>query len=375
MSAPFASVRDVRVRHGDRTVLAVDALTVERGEILVLLGPNGAGKSTLLRVLTLLEPPSAGEVLFEGSPVGPAERAAWRQRLCCCFQEPLLLDATALANAALPLRLRGVPRREAEVRARRWLERLGVAARAGRRAATLSGGEAQRVSLARALALEPELLGLDEPFAALDPESREPLLEEFLALQRERGMAAVLVTHDRAEALRMGDRIAVLLEGRLAQVGPAAEVFTRPVSPAVARLVGADTILEGTVLGATEGLLTLEVAGHRVQAVGMLPAGERALLCLRPEDVTLLPAAEMGRRSSARNNLPGRVTRLAPAGPLLRVHLDCGTPLTALVTRPSAAALGLVEGAQVIATFKASAAHCLPRLAPRAEPPGVPFLP
>ena len=107
------------------------------------------------------------------------------------------------------------------------------------------------------------------------------------------------------------------------------------------------------------------MAGNWVQAVGTLPAGERALLCLRPEDVTLLPAAERGRVSSARNNLAGRVVRLVAAGPLLRVHLDCGAPVTALVTRPSAAALGLAEGTAVIATFKASAAHCLPRLAPR----------
>lgn len=375
MSGPLAALRDIRVRYGDRTVLAVENLTVERGEILALLGPNGAGKSTLLRVLTLLEVPAAGAVVFEGTPITAAERPRWRRRLACCFQEPLLLDATALANAALPLRLRGVPRHEAEASAVQWLTRLGVAGRADRRASTLSGGEAQRVSLARALTLEPELLGLDEPFAPLDPESREPLQEEFLALQRERTMAAVLVTHDRAEALRLGDRVAVLLEGQLAQVGPAAEVFTRPASEAVARLVGADTILEGTVLGSGEGLLTLDVAGHRVQAVGSLPAGERALLCLRPEDVTLLPAAEMGRPSSARNNLPSRVVRLVPAGPLLRVHLDCGAPLFALVSRPSATALGLMEGMAIIATFKASAAHPLPRPALRPQGPSAPFLP
>ncbi|MBI3003330.1 MAG: ABC transporter ATP-binding protein [candidate division NC10 bacterium] len=365
MSPPLAALRGVRVRYGERTALAVEHLGVERGEILVLLGPNGAGKSTLLRILTLLEVPAAGEVAFEGIPVTPAERPRWRRRLACCFQEPLLLNATVLANAALPLRLRGVARHEAEARAFAWLERLGVAARADRRAAKLSGGEAQRVSLARAFALEPDLLGLDEPFAPLDPESREPLQEEFLALQRERGMAAVLVTHDRAEALRLADRVAVLLEGRVAQVGPTAEVFTRPASEAVARLVGADTILEGTVLESRGGLLTLEVAGHRVEAVGSLRTGERALVILRPEDVTLLPASEAGRPSSARNHLPGRVARLLPAGPLLRVQLNCGAPVTALVTHASAAALGLAEGTGVIATFKASAAHCLPRLAPR----------
>ena len=140
MSGPLAALREVRVRYGDRTVVAVEHLAVERGEILALLGPNGAGKSTLLRVLTLLEAPTAGEVIFEGTSITAAERPRWRRRLACCFQEPLLLDTTVLANAALPLRLRGVPGYEAEARALRWIERLGVAGVAARRAATLSGG-------------------------------------------------------------------------------------------------------------------------------------------------------------------------------------------------------------------------------------------
>jgi tungstate transport system ATP-binding protein len=176
VTGPVVALRDVTVRYGPAPVLDVPALDVGEGDLLAVIGPNGSGKSTLLRVIGLLEAPTTGEVRFRGERVGRAHRLQVRRRMASAFQEPLLADTTVFENVALGLRFRGVPRSERRRRVERWLAGLGVAALAGRRAPTLSGGEAQRVALARALVLEPEVLLLDEPFAALDQPTREALI-------------------------------------------------------------------------------------------------------------------------------------------------------------------------------------------------------
>lgn len=223
---------------------------------------------------------------------------------------------------------------------------------------TLSGGEAQRASLARAFATEPEVLLLDEPFAALDPPTRDALLDDLSGVLAAEGTSAVFVTHDREEALRLGDRVAVLLDGRLAQVGPAPTVFGAPADEAVARLVGVANLLDGRVTGEDGGLVEVRVPGGAVTAVGAFHPGERVLVALRPEDITLeLDGAPRG--SSARNCLPGTVRDLRPVGALIRVGLDCGVPLTAVVTRAGAEALGLAPSVRVLAAFKAAAVHLI----------------
>ena len=354
---PILGLQDVRVVYGGRPVLDVPALAVRSGELLAVIGPNGAGKSTLLRVLAFLERPLRGIVTFQGRALGrEAERLAVRRRMASVFQEPLLCDASVGANVRLPLRFRGLDRALAERRAAPWLERLGIAPLAARAAATLSGGEAQRTSLARALASEPEVLFLDEPFAALDPPTREGLLDDLGPILADARTTTVFVTHDRTEALRLGDRVAVLLDGALAQLGEPAAVFGAPVSEAVARLVGVENLLAGRVVRTREGLVDVLVAGQTVTVAGLARVGDRALVGLRPEDVLFEPAAATG-PTSAQNRFPGRVVQLAPRGPLYRVTVDCGPRLTGLVTRPAVAALGLAPGAPVRVSFKATAAH------------------
>ena len=361
MGEPLVRVEDLVVRRGPRTVLTVPALDVRRGESLALIGPNGAGKSTLLLALALLLPPSQGQVRFEGEAVTRStDLTQLRRRMAVVFQEPLLVDQSVWDNVALGLRLRGLRGAEVERRVTPWLERLGIADLARRSARGLSGGEAQRTSLARAFALQPDLLLLDEPFAALDAPTRAGLVEQVGEIVRDMGLTTVMVTHDRDEALALGDRLAVLIGGRLAQVGPPDEVFSAPADEPVAQFVGVETILPGQVVGYADGVVEVRVGPHVVEAVAERPPRGPVLVCLRPEDITLLKPDPLV-QTSARNRLVGQVERVRPVGAQTRVTVTCGVTLTALVTRRSVEALGLAPGVPVVAAFKANAVHLIER--------------
>lgn len=349
----------VRVRHGARDVLAVPALDVRRGEVLAVVGPNGSGKSTLLRVLGLLESPTTGEVRFHGRAVTPADALRERRRMASVFQQPLLARGSVAANVALGLRFRGAPAAQIEARVTRWLARFGIAGLREQPARTLSGGEAQRVALARALVLEPEVLLLDEPFAALDAPARAALIPELGAILREDAVTTVLVTHDRAEAQALADRVAVLLDGTIRQLDETSRVFWAPASEEVARFVGVETIVEGRVEAVQDGVATVAVAGRRVEVLAEAQAGERVRVAIRPEDVTLLAGGEPWPASSMRNRLEGVVRAVVASTPYVRVVVDCGFPLVAALTTRSVRELGLVPGTPVAAGFKASAAHLI----------------
>ncbi len=357
-SPPVVALHGIRVVHGARTVLDVPELSVDGGQVLAVIGPNGAGKSTLLRVMGLLETPTAGSVRFQGEHVSPQDGLAVRRRMASVFQDPLLTDATVRDNVALGLRFRGVEAGRAAPRVNEWLEQLGIGHLARRPARTLSGGEAQRTALARALVLEPELLLLDEPFSALDQPTREALIQDLAAILRRRRTTTVLVTHDRGEAQALGDRVAVVLGGRLLQVDQTGQVFRAPVSEEVARFVGVETLLECRVQAVTGGLAILEAGKQMIEVAQPAEPGEWVRLCVRPEDVTLATRSG-GSPSSARNHLTGQIVRLTPSGPHVRVTIDCGFPLVALVTQRSVEELGFVPGSPVTAHFKATAPHLL----------------
>jgi tungstate transport system ATP-binding protein len=279
--------------------------------------------------------------------------------MASAFQEPLLADTTVAENVAMGLSFRGVSGSDAAPRVGRWLERLGVGGLGARQARTLSGGEAQRVALARALVLEPEVLLLDEPFSALDQPSREALIEDLGAILRADRVTTVLVTHDRGEALALGDRVAVMMGGHILQLDTPAQVFRAPVSEEVARFVGVETILDCRVVEFDGEVAVVEAGGRQIEVAQPAAPGETVRVCLRPEDVTLLAAEPADRVSSARNRLTGRVVRIVPSGPHLRVTVDCGFMLAALVTHRSAESLRLGEGVPISAQFKATALHLL----------------
>jgi molybdate transport system ATP-binding protein len=237
---------------------------------------------------------------------------------------------------------------------------MELEAAAERKPGALSGGERQRTALARALAVDPELLLLDEPLSALDPPGRERLRQELrrrLALAR---VPALIVTHDRQEALALGDWMTVVSDGRVLQTGPIEEVFSRPGSHEVARIVGVETVVAGRVVGVTGGLADVAIGSVVLKALDPGLSTTEVLVCIRAEDVLLERVP--GGASSARNHLPSTVVSVQTEGPLARIVVDCGFPLAALVTRQSWEELGLDEGIAVTAVVKAPSVHLVPRV-------------
>jgi ABC-type proline/glycine betaine transport system ATPase subunit len=227
-------IRDLLIQRHGLNVLHIDSLDIQRGETLTVVGPNGAGKSTLLLALARLLQPVDGEILYDGKSLKIWNELEYRRRISFVFQSPLLMDMTVEQNVALGLKFRGTPKDETHKRVEKWMKQLGVESLSKRRAGQLSGGEAQRVSLARAFVLEPQLLLLDEPFSALDPPTRTKLLEDMFALLKENQRTTVFVTHNLDEASKFGHRMAVIIGGALRQVGSAKEIKAQPADETVA---------------------------------------------------------------------------------------------------------------------------------------------
>jgi len=226
-------IRDLLIQRNKRDVLRVNSLGIQRGETLTVVGPNGAGKSTLLLALAHLLKPARGDIQFDGVSVSQWNDLEYRRKISFVFQAPLLMDMSVEQNVALGLKFRGISKEETQERVGRWIKAMGIESLSKRRASQLSGGEAQRVSLARAFVLEPELLLLDEPFAALDPPTHAKLLEDLSTILKQDHKTAVFVTHNLNEAAKLGHRIAVVVGGVLRQVGTAKEIKSHPADEAV----------------------------------------------------------------------------------------------------------------------------------------------
>lgn len=364
MSDVLIRVADLELDYGGDFALRVPELDVLRHQTLTLIGHNGSGKSSLLRVLSLLMTPSAGTIHFDGErvPPGAAQQLRFRRRMASVLQQPYLCRMSVFRNVALGLRFQGVAKQDVESRVMTWLERLRIDHLRDRDARRLSGGEAQRTSIARAMVLEPDVLFLDEPFSALDPPTRHGLIDEFQQILGATRTTTVFATHDRGEALALSDRIAVVQRGELAQCGSAEEIFTRPASEEVARFVGAATLIPGRISHVTDGLLHIDAEAGRLAILGEGDVGERVTVCVRPEDVTLSPGGEAA-STSARNLLRGSIQRIVPADATYRVVVGCGVPVVASVTGSALRELQLEVGSEVVASFKATAAHTIRRSA------------
>ena len=245
-------------------------------------------------------------------------------------------------------------------RVREALEIVGLLHLADRKAVTLSGGEMQRVAIARALVTRPEVLLLDEPTANLDPVNTD-LIENLIKRIHQRFQTTIILsTHDMIQGQRLADRIGVIMNGRIAQVGSIQDIFYRPDGKDIARFVGIDTILEGVVESNEEGHARIAVGNVIFEVITPCKPGTKVALFIRPEEVTIAVRDGDLPRTSVRNQLNGTIKRMVPFGPFVRTTIDFGSLLTALVTRRSADELGLAVGMAVIAGIKATAIHVRP---------------
>ncbi len=348
---------DVRKRHaGGPEIAAALCLPLGSHSVTVLFGPSGAGKTTVLRLIAGLDTPDAGsircgeEVWYDGARgirVPPQQRRA----------AYLSQDYAIFPHLTV--------RRNVAYGARGWavddlLARFELRELAERYPRQLSGGQLQRVALVRALAAQPRLLLLDEPLSALDEPTRLRVRDDLRRMLAGVQMPAIVVTHDRTEALALGDSIAIMIEGKLRQAGPVESVFDFPADAEVAAAVGVETICSACVVARSAGLVTVEIGAARLVAVDTAGPGTAVFACIRAESVTIernTPAIA----TSARNHLPARIVSVAPEGPLARVTLDCGFRLAAVVTRQSQEEMRLREGEAVTAVVKATSIRILPR--------------
>lgn len=357
-SNSILEARELSVIYGTHKVLDIPALGIQENKVTAIIGPNGSGKTTLSLCLSLLLKPATGSIFYRGNLVpNGSSIMQMRRRFAVVFQEPLLLNTSVWDNVTMGLKLRKFNHQEINNRAQHWLERFGIAHLSKRNAKTLSGGEAQRTSLARAFVLQPEILFLDEPFAALDVPTRQTLFGDMINILQETKCTTIIVTHDRNEAQTLAHRIVMLMNGRIVQDGTPKELFSAPASEEIAKFVGMENILEGIVTSNNDCLANVKVAGQIVEGVSSCQPGGAVNVFIRPEDITLSLAKSS---SSARNVFTGKITSMIPSGPLVRVSLDCGgIPLLALITRMSAEELNLQIGKNVYASFKAAAIHIM----------------
>jgi len=360
-NTPILEARNLHVERAGATLLDVSEMVINEGEVLSIIGPNGAGKTTLLQTLCWLMKPTQGEIFFRGVKVGfqlpPFE---YRKRLTMVFQEPLLFDTTVFNNVASGLKFRKLKETEIEKIVTENLELFGIAHLKDRSARTLSGGEAQRTSLARAFAIRPEILFLDEPFAALDPPTRESLMEDLEHVLKKANTTTIFATHDRMEALRLSNRIAVMKGGMIHQIGSPMEIMNHPVSEFVASFIGIETILSGRVVTKGTGTFIASISGHNIEAIGDARVGENVMCFIRPESVviSLDSAREL---TSERNVFSGTVEKIIPVGPYYKINIDCGFPLAAYITNDSCRELSLEVGKKITASFKATAVRIIGR--------------
>jgi len=345
------SIRDLSVELGEFT-LRNASLDVADGEYMVILGPTGAGKTVLLESIAGLYPVKYGRVWIGGKDVTGLEPE--KRRVSIVYQDQALFPHLSVKdNIIFGLKVKKTPHAEIDQALDRTVNLMGIGSILNRRPSTLSGGERQKVALARALCTEPDVLLLDEPISALDPQTREEVQYELHRMQRFLRITTMHVTHDFEEAIALGDRIAVIGDGELRQIGTPDEIFRQPNSEFVARFAMSRNIFTGMVETSPNGECLFKT-GDTAFVVAGDKIGGATRAVIRPEDV-LISLEPL--RASARNAFCGKISRITDKGSTLFITVDLPPEITALITRHSFDEMGLQLGMQVYVTFKASSIH------------------
>ncbi|MFP3896191.1 MAG: tungstate ABC transporter ATP-binding protein WtpC [Anaerolineales bacterium] len=352
-------IQDLHVDLGEFHLRDI-ALDVAEGEYFVILGPTGAGKTILLETIAGLYEADRGQILVGDQDVTSLRPE--KRQIGFVYQDYALFPHLSVAeNIAFGLTLRRIPHPAVEERVKAMSELLHIDHLLHRSPRTLSGGEQQRVALARALIVEPRLLLLDEPLSALDPETRENLQRELASVHQELGTTTLHVTHDFEEAVALGDRIAVIHEGRIVQVGTPEDIFQRPASEFIARFVGMRNIFRGRIL-ATDSDGYKEISVGKVRLAAMTERQGTVHASIRPEDIIL---SQNALHSSARNCFQGRIVDIANRGTIIYVMVrvppetpeEAATEFVCAITRRSLEEMDIREGKQIYLAFKAAAVH------------------
>ena len=356
-------------RFAEGPLIQIHNLRTENSGVTVIFGASGAGKSTVLRCLAGIDRPDSGLILFGGETWFSASENIYltpRERNIGFVPQQYALFPHLSVAGNVSYGIRHLPAMERRNRLAETLRLLDLGGLESRAPSTLSGGQQQRVALARAIARQPKLLLLDEPLAALDSPLRARLRSELRHLLLQLRIPTLLVTHDRIEALALGDAMVVLDSGKIVQQGQVQEVFNRPGRLSVAGILAIETVQAGRIISVREGLVTVAVGSTTViatQSGGDHQQNEVApvevYVCIRAEDVVLMK--ERAGQSSARNCLTGKVTNLIPEGATVRIEIDCGFRLTALLTKQSCAELELKNDDMVYALVKAPHIQLIPR--------------
>ncbi len=353
-------VVDLSHKYGERIILKNINLGIEKGETFALIGPTGSGKTTLLRLIDLLEMPTAGRIYFDSidtTALGKMKLGV-RRRMAFVLQKPVVFNMSIYDNIAYGLKWRRKSQQEIREKVSYLLDVVDLAAFRHKNARTLSGGEAQRVAIARALAVEPEVLLLDEPTANLDPVATSRIEQLISRIIHQYETTIVMATHDMSQGQRLADRIGVMDDGEIIQVGDPGQVFNMPQNRQIAAFVGMDNIIDGVITTNEDKAVAIDIDGKIIEAISDYAVGEKVCACIRAEDITLALSKSP---SSARNSFAGEITTAVSIGPLTRVEINCGFPLVALVTKKSAEELNLKTGRRVRASFKATGVHVIKR--------------
>lgn len=328
-------VRNLKKVYNGKIILDVDNLSFQEGKIYAIVGPNGSGKTTLLNILNLLEKPDEGQIFFYDQEItnkSNSNTLEIRRRMTLVNQDPFLFHSTVYDNIAYGLKIRLIPSKVQKNRIRSALNIVGLSGFKDRKANQLSGGEAQRVVIARALVIEPEVLFLDEPTANIDQKYIDVVERIIKKIKKEIKTTVIFTTHDLSQAYRLADEVISLLDGKISKQVP-------------------ENLLRGEIIEKEDGLKWFKTMGNIKFAIVSEKVG-LAYISIDPRDIIL---SYEQFQSSARNSFLGKITKIIEQNHLVKLEIDIGIPLVVIITRESFFKMNLNLGSKVYLTFKASA--------------------